>query len=451
MPQLERRAFVLLLVLSAALHLFRLSEPRSLVFDEVHFGGFAEAYCCSGQYFFDVHPPHAKLLLAGVLALGGYTGGQKYEHVRDPYTELSPFLIRLAPALAGTALPLLLLALLLELGARPAAAFLGGLAVTLDNALLLQTRTATLDGVLMVATLGSLLAGLVALRSPPRRALGWALFAGVLAGLAVGSKFTGLVSLGLIALVFGIHFAEQPESARLRRVVAQGACVLAGFAAVYTAGWLLHYALLTGPGAAGSGPPPTGHFFADVVALHGEMLRRNAGLTTPHPSASPWWSWPLMLRPIFYWTGMHGDTLHLIGNPVVWWGSALGLLLTTAAWLALRITDLRIGDQTRAWPPRLWIPLAGYLLAFAPLARISRPLFLYHYFTPLLFSICITMLWLDHVGWTRPGGWSAQRLSYRFAAWLLIAGFAAVSPLTFSFLNAPDYERAVFALLPGWR
>src|SRR5262245_28366532 len=135
MSQIERRAFVILLMLSAALHLFRLSEPRSLVFDEVHFGGFAESYCCSGQYFFDIHPPHGKLLLAGALALGGYTGGQKYEHVRDPYTAVSPYLIRLVPALAGTALPLLVLALLLELGARPAAAFLGGLAVALDNAL----------------------------------------------------------------------------------------------------------------------------------------------------------------------------------------------------------------------------------------------------------------------------------------------------------------------------
>ena len=66
---------VLLLAVSAALHGLWLSEPRSVVFDEVHFGGFAEAYVSSRAYFFDIHPPHAKLIIAGTAGLAVYAGG----------------------------------------------------------------------------------------------------------------------------------------------------------------------------------------------------------------------------------------------------------------------------------------------------------------------------------------------------------------------------------------
>jgi dolichyl-phosphate-mannose--protein O-mannosyl transferase len=34
------------------------------VFDEVTFGKFVQAYCCTGERFFDIHPPHGKLLIA---------------------------------------------------------------------------------------------------------------------------------------------------------------------------------------------------------------------------------------------------------------------------------------------------------------------------------------------------------------------------------------------------
>jgi len=51
-----------LLLVGFVLHFFRLDQPASVVFDEVHFGGFADAYCCTGEYFFDVHPHTASCL-----------------------------------------------------------------------------------------------------------------------------------------------------------------------------------------------------------------------------------------------------------------------------------------------------------------------------------------------------------------------------------------------------
>ena len=449
MTRQEPKLLLALLVVSAALHLFRLSEPRRVVFDEVHFGGFVSEYCGEGRYFFDIHPPHGKLLISAVAALGGYRGGQDFGEVDQRITEVSPALLRLAPALMGTIVPLLLYGLMRQLGATPAAALLAGLAALLDNGLLVQTRVIAVDGFLVVGTLGALGATLAAIRSAERlRRTGFALLAGSLAGLAVGSKFTGLAALALVGLVVLVDFLRGPSLARLRAAASTSVWILAGAVAVYAAGWWAHFALLPEPGAGYAFGRPTGSFLIDAVELHRHMLVANYGITTPHPWASPSWSWPLMLRSVFYWGD--GDALiFFLGNPVLWWGTTLGLLLTAGNLVLLRITDLRAGD--RPAPRDLWIPLAGYLISFLPMLRIPRPLFLYHYLVPLLFATCTVLLWLDHVGWTRPGPWRSQRISVHVAAVLLLLGFLAISPFSFAFVEVPAYQEAVLETFPRWR
>ena len=37
------------------------------------------------------------------------------------------------------------------------------------------------------------------------------------------------------------------------------------------------------------------HYYSDVIGYEKSVS------TATHPYASPWWSWPLMLRPVAYW------------------------------------------------------------------------------------------------------------------------------------------------------
>ena len=54
--------------------------------------------------------------------------------------------------------------------------------------------------------------------------------------------------------------------------------------------------------------------------------------TATHPYASPWWSWPLMLRPVAYWQNFpaQGDvaTIWGAGNPILWWGVIPAMTIT---------------------------------------------------------------------------------------------------------------------------
>ena len=90
-------------------------------------------------------------------------------------------------------------------------------------------------------------------------------------------------------------------------------------------------------------------------------------------------------------------------------------------------------------------------MAWAPLAAVPRILFLYHYLTAMVFAVCAVVLWLDRIGWTRPGPWRQQRASFDFAVGLVLLGFVLAAPFTFSFVEATEWTRTVFRLLPLWR
>jgi dolichyl-phosphate-mannose-protein mannosyltransferase len=69
-------------------------------FDEVHFGKFASYYILR-EYYFDVHPPFAKLMLGLAGWFAGYDGHYPFESIADKYTTANvPYVgIRALPAL----------------------------------------------------------------------------------------------------------------------------------------------------------------------------------------------------------------------------------------------------------------------------------------------------------------------------------------------------------------
>jgi dolichyl-phosphate-mannose-protein mannosyltransferase len=445
LPRDVRRALIWLVALGATTHLLNLTSPREVVFDEVTMGGYVRAYCCTGERVLDMHPPHAKLLIAAVVRLAGFDGAFTFEKIGLPYGDTPVFALRLVPALAGILIPPLFLLLLLELGASFPIAALGGLLLALDNALLLETRIIVWDGILVAATLGSLVCFLSAQRAPAR--IGWRILAaGALAGLAVGSKLTGLAApaLMMLCLAAGLGVVRAPWRAR----VVQALVICGAAFAVYAAGWVAHWLLLTQPGPGDAFYQTTGRMLDDILAVHRAMVRENVALVATHPDASRPWTWPWMQVAPYFWQGP-GAFIYLLGNPVVWWGTAL-LFLSIIVRLGL-MAPLGLGvERAVNAAPRPYVALAGYAIAFLPLLPVTRVLFLYHYLTPLVFSVAFVLLWLDRAGWARPGGLRDQRLSYFIVMVLVVIGFLAVSPLTYGF-SAGGYDEWLAALVRSWR
>lgn len=439
-----RAAIIALLLVGAATHFTGLTYPREVVFDEATFGKYVAAYCCTGERIFDVHPPHGKQLMATAGWFAGWDGRFSFERIGLPYGDVPVFALRFVPALAGTLIPALFLLLLLEFGASFPAALLGGALLVLDNALLIETKIIVWDGVLVASTLAALVCFFGALRTGKD---GWRLvLAGACAGLAVGCKLTGLAAPGLMAvcLLFGVGGAGAPLGRRLR----QAAILVLSGAAVYLTGWWLHWTLLTQPGPADGFYTTTGRFFNDLVTFHVSMVRENVRLTATHPDASQPWTWPLMKVAPYFWQGQ-GASMHMVGNPIVWWGSTLALVVIGVATFVLKPLGWQAPPVTNV-NAKPWLAIVGYAIAFAPLLPVGRVLFLYHYLTPLTFAVASGLLWLDRYGWTTAGSIRTQRRSYFVVVGLAVLLFLAISPLTYGF-SAGGYDEWLAAVVRSWR
>lgn len=445
-----RLPFLLLLVLSALTRLAALGHPHSVVFDEVHFGKYATHYCCDHERFFDIHPPAGKLVIAGTARLLGYRGGFSFDHDGQPFGDISPWPLRLAPALAGMSLPLIVFVLLRLLGATPAASLFGGLLLTFDNALTAHSRMIGVDGIMLAGMFGGLACWLAASRAQrPVGRYGWALASGLLLGLGIATKLIGLAMLGLVGLCVLVEILREFSLANLARRVGQGLLIVGAALAVYLLSFALHFALLTEPGPGDIWQLfPTGHLLSDTIALQRLMIDANHSVGT-NPFSSPWWSWPLMAKPIYYWVGPQGIAkIYLLGNPLVWWGGSL-LFVAMLVFLVLRkVTSLRIerGDGRAA--PALWLPITGFVMCYLPFALITRVMFMYHFLAALLFMLLAVVLWLDHAGWTRPGGWRAQRASYYAVIGVLVLCFVLLAPLTYGLQLGAGLDDHVFMLFP---
>ncbi|XP_032664728.1 protein O-mannosyltransferase 1 [Odontomachus brunneus] len=147
----------ILLITGICTRLYRLEEPRSIVFDELHYGRYVGLYM-KKTFFFDSHPPLGKQLVSAAAYLAGFDGQFKFDRIGSPYDDAVPlYALRLIPAICGSLLIPTGYHLVLELGLRQWAAAIGGILLLLDNALLTQSRFILMESILMQFSLLGLL------------------------------------------------------------------------------------------------------------------------------------------------------------------------------------------------------------------------------------------------------------------------------------------------------
>lgn len=89
----------LLTTTAFAVRFWRLFHPTSVVFDEVYFGNFSNFYIQS-QFFYDIHPPLAKIVAFLFANLSEYDGSIDFEHCPWGVYPIPDYVqLRLTPAL----------------------------------------------------------------------------------------------------------------------------------------------------------------------------------------------------------------------------------------------------------------------------------------------------------------------------------------------------------------
>jgi dolichyl-phosphate-mannose-protein mannosyltransferase len=204
---LSRRDFVLFFsvtLLAVGVRYYKLYQPSSVVFDEVHFGGFARKYII-GRFFMDVHPPLAKMLYAVVGYLAGYDGEFEFKNIGLDYIGPGvPYVaMRMLPATLGILTIMLSYATLRASGCRPLIAAFGSGLVTIDNALTTQSRYILLDSPLLFF-IAITAYGFKKFENEVPFTKDWfryLLLTGLGLGATVSSKWVGLFTIGWVGLL----------------------------------------------------------------------------------------------------------------------------------------------------------------------------------------------------------------------------------------------------------
>lgn len=118
----------------------------------MHFGKFASKYIKT-QYYVDVHPPLAKLLITLAAFIFGYDGSFDFKDIGKMYEPGVPYVaMRMVPATLGLLLVPLTYLTLRALDCRATTALIGALFVTFENGLITQSRHILLDSPLIFFT-----------------------------------------------------------------------------------------------------------------------------------------------------------------------------------------------------------------------------------------------------------------------------------------------------------
>jgi len=125
----------------------------------------------------------------------------------------------------------------------------------------------------------------------------------------------------------------------------------------------------------------TGHSVDIWWGMQKQMWWYHTGLKATHPYTSFWWSWPLLIRPIYLYTSNEANgmvsRIYATGNPFVFWFGLLSVLCSFMYSFVERNKNLVIC-------------LFGYLVFFVPWAASPRIMFLYHYLPSLPFLAIAT-------------------------------------------------------------
>ena len=240
-------------ILSIITRLYRIGANDHVVWDEAHFGKFG-SYYIRHLFYFDVHPPIGKILVAVAGWLSGFDGNFEFES-GDQYPRQVPFVsMRIIMSLYGIAMVPIAYMTAQSLNWNWRSKHLFAIMILLDNGLLTISRFILLDSMLLVFTVSTVL-GLVRFHRMQKQPFTfwwwfWLMYTGVSLGCVTGVKLVGLFVTALVGLYTiedlwnKLGDLKMPVRTYLRHWCARITALIMVPVAIYVIGFKLHFMIL---------------------------------------------------------------------------------------------------------------------------------------------------------------------------------------------------------------
>jgi dolichyl-phosphate-mannose-protein mannosyltransferase len=354
-------------------------------FDEIYYVRTAEQYLNLQLPYEWTHPPLGKLIIASGIYAFGY----------------NPFGWRIM----GIIFAMLMIPLIYVLGKKLFGTWIGGFAssflLTFDFMHFTMARMATVDSYVVFFSLASQLFFLIYLKN--LLANGWkapvqSLFLAILF-FVLGFSTKWLVLYGFAAQLALLSALRLKEVAKLKKSLSDKLyaftdppfSIIIGFLLLAVLVYFLTYI----PDVL------AGRSIMDVLGLQESMYNYHSMLTATHAFSSSWWTWPLMLRPLWlYVSNLPNNvtsTIALLGNPLVWWvgfACIIGISVLILVEIA-RASGKRLGKVEL---PAIFI-FVFFFFQWVPYMLISRVTFIYHFYVNVPF-LCLAAAYFISKYWS---------------------------------------------------
>ncbi len=388
---------------------------NSTYFDEIYHArtGYEHYLAMKGDYTYHPyetsHPPLGKVLMAFSIMIFGMT----------------PFGWRFAGALAGVLMLPAMYLLGRMLFKRRRGAFAACFLMAVDCMHYTQTRIATIDSFVVLFILWSVVCMLYYFRmdywhAKPIKTLIPLALSGLFMGLSIASKWTGCYNgVGLAMLFFLSIFRRFTEVRAAKKVLSRAETdlppeityaatqgyrtilitLISCFAFFIAVPLVIYYASYI--------PyflPTGGVSISKIIGAAEGMLSYHStpGLGMDHPFYSPWYEWPLIIKPMWYYSATYApdgfrQTIAAFGNPAVWWGGLVGFAVMLVFWLKQHIVHGSFRLHTVEPDSRPLILLICIAAQYLPWMLVPRGTYIYHYFPTVGFIILCTVLMFEYL------------------------------------------------------
>ena len=374
-------SLILVLLMATFLRFFGLGAIPGPIFDEVFYPLFAISYL-TGESFFSVHPPLGSYLITiSVFLYDIFPFSEALELSSTSIETINPISYRWLGALCGVCLIYVSYRLSLELVESKIFAVLTALFFCLDGSLLVDSRFGLINVFFTFFGFMALLSFVKGIKFMNK----WCfVFAGLSLGAAFSVKWNGL-GFWLVLVLFCLQFflikkiLELSGNSRekiLNLNLSSSLLIFVTPFIVYLFLWI----------------PDLIHNQRPITDQHAQMLSYHFenGEDKEHPYSSPWYTWPIMMRPIGYYfngeflsdVGSTGkeifQAIHLFPNPALNFFSMLAIILMTFKWFEMISSSLGNKAMHSDLAAISFICI-GFYANFLPWAIASRSTFIYHF------------------------------------------------------------------------
>ncbi len=376
------------------------SHLNSMYFDEIYHARTAYEHLHHMPTYEWTHPPLGKVLMSFCVSIFGMT----------------PFGWRFAGTLCGVLMlpAIYLIGRLLFTKRRYALSAM--LLLFFDTLHFAQTRMATVDSFVVLFILWSYYFMFVYFyddfyNKPLYKTFVPLALSGLFMGLACASKWTGAYAgIGLAVIFFysmyrrysGALYMREKEADFYKKIKKRILYTLLSCFVFFVFVPLIIYYVSYIPHFASRG----GVTLQGIIRETEGMFAYHAqdGLGMDHPFYSPFYQWPLSIKPMFYSADAYeplgyASTIMAFGNIVIWWPALLSIFALCYVYVVRQARPVLYKQAYKVERSQVpFLLFISFLVQYLPWTLVPRGTYIYHYFPSVPFIILILMYMFEYMG-----------------------------------------------------